>query len=472
MTEISKIIKNTGILFTGNILLKALTFFLTIIISRNLGVASFGEFSFIVSFTALFSVVSDLGIKVMSKRELSVEKQDNTNLVFNSILAKAFLSVSMIVAIVIFSFVLGFKGELNLLLLMSLCVILMSFSDYFNFVFQAFDNMSYGIIAQAERVILRLVLTFLFLSIGLGLWGILVAYLIACLVELATLIILYHIRVKRLTLNFDLRSTKRIIIASLPLGGTLFFTMLYFKIDMTMLFYFRGEIESGIYGAAYNLLDMLQFIPLSLTAALAPCATRYFVCSRRKLARLYHDASKYMILISVPTAFGFLALGDKIISLLYGNEFTSATPVARLLIFAAIPLFLNYVSTSILVASHHEKFNLYSMIVAFVINIVGNLILIPLYGIYGATFSTLLCEILLLIGNTWYITSKLFKINLASYFWIPILLSFATSIVLRLLSWLNTFLLILIGVVTYSLLLYIFGVVKEKDLTIFRSIIK
>ena len=91
--ESLRVVKNTGIIMSGDIINKIITFFLTIFITRLLGVEEFGLFSFALGFGAIFVIFSDLGISNYLRREIARNKKQANAYVSNALLIKVWLSL-------------------------------------------------------------------------------------------------------------------------------------------------------------------------------------------------------------------------------------------------------------------------------------------------------------------------------------------------------------------------------------------
>jgi len=75
MNTVQTIAKNTGVLAISQVITSILGFVLLIYLARYLGEVGFGKYSFAVSFTALFSIVANLGINNYIIRELARNKE-------------------------------------------------------------------------------------------------------------------------------------------------------------------------------------------------------------------------------------------------------------------------------------------------------------------------------------------------------------------------------------------------------------
>src|SRR5674536_4242 len=62
-------IKNTGLLFSGNVISAVISFVITIYIARTLPISEFGSYITVISFVSLFGIFTDFGINTVIIRE-------------------------------------------------------------------------------------------------------------------------------------------------------------------------------------------------------------------------------------------------------------------------------------------------------------------------------------------------------------------------------------------------------------------
>jgi O-antigen/teichoic acid export membrane protein len=68
------ILKNTGALSLSTVLGKIFYFLLFILIGRYLGPSDLGKFTFALSFIGMFAVVNDLGLNILTVRDVAKDK--------------------------------------------------------------------------------------------------------------------------------------------------------------------------------------------------------------------------------------------------------------------------------------------------------------------------------------------------------------------------------------------------------------
>jgi len=171
-----------------------------------------------------------------------------------------------------------------------------------------------------------------------------------------------------------------------------------------------GNEAVGIYAVAYKLTYAFQFLPLAFVAALYPTMSAH-AHHPGKLKKILLDAFWYLMLLGAPIVFGIWSIAPEIIQAFYGSEFAASALPLQVLIFVLIFIFLDFPVGSLLNATDRQSIKTGIMGVTMVINIVGNLILIPRYGVLGACIAALISFVFLFLAG-WFFAKKVVKINL------------------------------------------------------------
>lgn len=104
-----------------------------------------------------------------------------------------------------------------------------------------------------------------------------------------------------------------------------------------------------------------------------------------RLQKLYDILAWLAIGISVPVSF----FADDIMQLLFGSKFIGASMTLTIYIWAGVPTFLGVASSQFLIAENLTRMSFYRTLAGMIMNVVLNLWLIPIYGINGSAFATL-----------------------------------------------------------------------------------
>ena len=142
-----KIIKNTFILTSGQVVSKILNLILLLVLTRMLGKNGFGLYSFALAFGSMFMVFTHFGINSLLIRDIAQDKSKASefiNLTFSSVLV---FSLFTLFSINIFAYLTGWDNTEKLIIfIISFYVILDGISRYFISVFRAFEKMEYEVI--------------------------------------------------------------------------------------------------------------------------------------------------------------------------------------------------------------------------------------------------------------------------------------------------------------------------------------
>jgi len=226
---------------------------------------------------------------------------------------------------------------------------------------------------------------------GLGIVGFLVSEAVsAAVIALAGFLVIR----RRVSVLKALRSRPRV-----PVGEILSFNGLnlvsvvlmtsLFHVDVVMLRLIEGGTATGFYKAALVLAEYIWIVPAALQSLLIHSASRLWSQDRHdRIGSIASALTRYVFLATSLLAIGIFVLSDVFVPLYYGPEFrASVRPLVYLLPGAigfalARPLFGINKGNSRLVPV------VAALSVSAVLNVVGNYLLIPVYGIVGAAVAT------------------------------------------------------------------------------------
>jgi O-antigen/teichoic acid export membrane protein len=198
----------------------------------------------------------------------------------------------------------------------------------------------------------------------------------------------------------------------IPTLPALLFYWIVDKSDRFLIGYFLGVGAVGIYSATYNLCNVLHVATLTLSQTLFPAITEAWTNQRLAKMKDYLSQSlQYFMMFSLPALAGLVVLSPSLLALLASEEV--ATTGAKLVpwIGAGILLYgahVVYVQV-FYVTKHTTSIGIIS-IVAGTLNIVLNLLWIPIWGILGTAISTMVCYAWLL-GLTVLLSRRHFQFN-------------------------------------------------------------
>jgi len=310
-----------------------------------------------------------------------------------------------------------------------------------------------------------------FLSWGLKglLYGMLTGVTVGCLYSLYYL----HYLLK---FQFDSKKLKDMLAFSSPLvlSGIAVFLSMY--IDRIMINHFLSLSDVGLYGVAFRLASVVGLVMVGFRGALTPLIYKHYkeASTPQQLALIFRVfiaiALLFLLLLSL--------FSQEILELLVTESYYSIAPL-MVLLASAILLSNMYIFSPGISIEKKTHLILWVNVVGALLNIMLNWIFIPLWGLSGAAFATLLgyccsfCMYMMLGQYYYYIPHN--WLSLFSGVFVTLALGYGVSlidlispftIVLKILTLiLGLVSLVIVRLIFFHELIQLIGLVRKKVFT-------
>ena len=389
-----RLIKNAGWLFGAEMISKLLAYGLVVLISRTLGPDGLGQYSFIFYYVGLLGIFSDLGVGFYFMREVARERGKLKELLPDVLGFKIVLAVINFGIIVLITLFLPKPEWIKLLIVLAGAEAMLTWISYL------FVRITYAHEVTKYEAIARTVERFwAFLVGGAVLWYFkeLSPFIIALLVGY-TIRELLRIRwglsfvPGKLEVKFRPAEWANLLRKSYPLWLIGLFTLIYYRTDMVMLNLLRGDYETGIYRAAFTLIEVSLFVPNIVISTTLPSMTRLHREDQKTLGVLFKKSFQVLLLLGLAGTAGYYLFAKFGILFVFGEKFEESVPVLRILAFAIPFMFLNSLFGSYMNATGREL--TFTKITGFtaLLNVVLNYALILHYGATGAAVATVVSQ--------------------------------------------------------------------------------
>ncbi|MFT4760019.1 MAG: lipopolysaccharide exporter [Saprospiraceae bacterium] len=193
--------------------------------------------------------------------------------------------------------------------------------------------------------------------------------------------------------------------------GTNFSSMLFNKTDILMLGTFLNPAAVAIYSLATRVNNYLDIPVNALAQVIYPKIAKVdWKNDKSQIIHLYEQSIGLLLLIILPMSAAVFLFAKPIILLLSGNKYEAAVPILQILLIAGLIKPWGRLFGITLDAIGKPKMNFKMLIFSLLVNIVTNLILIPLMGMKGAALATgLSIWITILVGQIY--LSSLLNVN-------------------------------------------------------------
>ncbi len=402
---------NMSWMFFGQMFSLLVSFFIGAWIARYLGPSNYGALNYSIAFVGIFSFISTLGVDGILSRELvkTPEKRDE-------LLGTAF-RLKLIGGIIAFCLSVLVVMIFQTNPLIRLLVILFSFSfiaqsinvisSYFNAEVKSKNNVMATLIATAISSVLKIIVILL----SKGVIWIMIIFVLDFIWQGIGLMSSYrHYGLKIGNWRFNKILSKEILRNSWPLMLASAASFIYLKIDQVMIGSMLGNYNVGIYAVAVKLVEVWYFIPIIICSSLFPAILN----AKKAGIEIYKNRLKnfyiLMALIPIAMAIPITLLAKPIIQILFGSGYLESIPILRIYIWSSLGLFLSMAVGQYLMSENLVKIIFISNLIAMLINVILNLIFIPMFGITGSAWATLISYFILPIGVWIYLKSKNYNI--------------------------------------------------------------
>ena len=165
-------------------------------------------------------------------------------------------------------------------------------------------------------------------------------------------------------------------------------------LDSVMLGFMLSDSAVGYYSAANKIKGLVVGLITAILATLLPRSSYYLGQNKNdEYQKIVSKSLNFALFFSMPAAVGIMLVAKPLILLFSGNEFLAALP--SMLIMSPVIVFIavaSFADNMVLLPQRKEKVSFQSQLIGCFVNITLNYTLIPIWGVFGAAFSTFIVE--------------------------------------------------------------------------------
>ncbi len=185
------------------------------------------------------------------------------------------------------------------------------------------------------------------------------------------------------------RVAKTIFKESWPLVVMGLSVSLYMHLDVSMLRFMSGSDVAGKYSVAVKISSLFYFLPVVLASTLFPTLARLHHSNLGLYQERLLEFMRLNVAISYVCVVGSLITIPTLIAVLFGSQYSESISLFRYHIFALPFVFLGVARSQHLILEKQHRFNMLASIAGGLINVLLNLLLIPLISAKGAALATI-----------------------------------------------------------------------------------
>jgi len=489
--SLRKIAKGAGIGFTGSFIGMALGYFSRMIIARFLGASDYGLISLGFAAMTIAATLSLVGLPAGIQRYIPFYKGKGDKgrikgTIFGAL--KISFPLSLIFAFILFlgadriSVHVFHEPELTpVLRIFSIGVPFWVLATNFMAATVGFQDLRFRVyVNDLFQNIFKLVLIVALLLLGYGVLGAAFGWVIAIILMpfLAFYFLekrVFHVlntKVKTISVDKDL------FFFSFPLIFAGLAGLITGWTDTVMLGYFSTSSEVGIYNAALPTAKLLSVGTGAFAVIFMPVVSELYAKNRREdLRDVYSSVTKWILSLTFPLFLIMSLFSASIMRIMFDSEYVVGATALSILAFSYFITSLFGLSAPLLQSYGKTKIIMVCSFIGAFANFILNFLLIPIYGIEGASvatgFSVILMSAIYLffvyrIGGMQPFRRSYLKPVIASVIAVSVVYAITKYVVgVSLFSLFGMFFVFLL---LYFFLLLLFKAFEEEDLMIMRAI--
>ncbi len=392
-TQGKKIAKNAFWIIICKIVQSVLSLVVTMFTSRYLGPSNYGLISYAASIVAFLLPLMQLGLTNVLVQE-SVQHPEEEGKIYGTSMIMSFISsLFCILATVSFAMVANASETVTIVVcgLYSLVLIFQAL-EHLQYWFQSkYKSKHYSVIAliayvivSAYRIILLVTKQHIY------------TFAVANAIDYAIISLLLYFCYKKLggqKLKFDFAIAKRMFAKSKYYIISSLMVTIFAQTDKIMITLMLGNTENGYYSAAVSSASLSAFVFAAIIDSFRPAIFENQKESTEKFEKSVSALYSIIIYFSLIQCVAISLLANPIIKILFGNDYDPAINALRLIVWYTTFAYLGSVRNIWILAQNKQKYLWIINLSGAVTNVILNAIFIPIWGIMGAAFASLVTQI-------------------------------------------------------------------------------
>jgi len=367
-------------------------FAVVILLARELGRADFGRYTVGVGVAAILGLLIQLGMGGYIVREGARAPEALGRILGHVLILRAGLGAVAVAVAIGFGLLSGYdRTTLVVVAVLTLAGVLSVLAASFEAVLLALERARDAAVIKAGRDIGLALAAALAVLLGYSVIGVSIAVLAVALLTVPW-------AWRRLRRRWGGRPGLRLsgvrttlaVSAAFAASSGLHRILTY--LDSVMVHAFLGNVETGLYGAAYRVLLGLTLVPAIYVDATTRMISRLAATDRERMTEVYASVVAHLSMVGVALGAGGAILAGPILDVLYDESYARASGALAILLASAIFAVPVWVTAMTCYSLNLQNRVAIIWAIALAGNALVNLYAIPAFGIEGAAAATLGAE--------------------------------------------------------------------------------
>lgn len=391
----NRVLKNASWIIAARVVQAVITLIISMLTARYLGPSNFGVINYAASMAAFALPIAMLGLNGILIHEEVNRPQEEGVIFGTAMVISAVSALFCILGIAAVSYItLVHKNETETIIVCILYSIILIFqcTEMIQYWFQAKLLSKYvAVTSLITYTIVSVYKIFLLITNKSVYWFAISNALDYMLITIA-LVCLYR-KLGGQKLSFSLQTAARLFAKSRYYIISNLMVVIFAQTDRIMIKYMMGNSETGFYSAAVTCAAMTSFVFNAIIDSMRAVIFE----NKNKDEQVYHSSLRLLysvvIYLSLCQSVAITLFSGLIISILYGGDYVAAVPALQIVVWYTTFSYVGAVRNIWILAEDKQKYLWIINLSGAFLNMVLNWFLIPVWGICGAAFASLVTQI-------------------------------------------------------------------------------
>ena len=364
-----------------------------ILVARTFGVDQYGLMSYAMSIVGLLYAIETLGLDDVIVKSL-VEKKVSQDIVLGTSFILRYLGSFLLISIVLVFICISDNSNKE-----KLAILIFSFTSLIhpffiiNLFFQSIVKAKHTSLAQIYSIAITFIFRIIIIIFCTNIIWIVFSYTFEKMLTALLYIRVYKkFKYSLSSWKFKLNVSSCFLSRSWPLILSGIAILTYMRVDQLMIKEYLGLESLGVYSVAVKLSEAFYYFPAVITASFFPEIIKSNSIAKIKFENRLMHLFSFLYWLSIVISLFVCFMSNFIISTLFGEAYINASTPLKYHSVALLFVGIGIARQKWLIVENLQKYHLYFTLFAVIMNVVLNTLFIPIYGINGAAFSTLLCQ--------------------------------------------------------------------------------
>lgn len=384
------VLSNVGWATLGRIVRILTETLVSIFVARYLGPSEYGLMNYVVSFVAIFTTISAFGLDNIEIREIAKPENDKNVILGTSFKLRIIFAAIALASIILILLLSRTDTYTSFLIIIYSTSVVLSTSNIIRNYFTAIINNKYIVITEILRCLVGAIIKVVLLIVKAPL----VFFIIALAFDFLLVACGYFTTYRKLvgsikSWSYDKCVAKYLIRESFPLLLSGAAVIIYQRIDQVIIKGLLNNEAVGYFSVAAKFSEFILFVPLIMSQTIAPLLVSIYSSDKDVYKQKSQQFIDITVWVSVVLSIFISVVSYPLIRYTFGVQYLAAVPILQVLSFKAIGMALSNSCGQLIVIEGVQKWAVIRNLIGCAICVASNYLFIPLFGVVGSAFATL-----------------------------------------------------------------------------------